>query len=273
MDFKRIEWIFLITFAVIDFFLFAIVRQNRNIQNESINQDSSTATIIKDMRDDQISVGNVSDKTPYGYYISATQNNSLKSALRSNQLYNQTVSFNGNKLHSSFKRQYVITDKKHPENTANKILTNTKLIQFGKNYSYNANLSTNNEIVYTENAENRYLYSKEAQIKFKVNKGVLTGYSQTYLNMVNPLREGTKALSGRKALAILYQNNNIPSNSKIEWIDLAYTKLLTMKNNIIFVPTWIVVYKTNNSETLQMNEVNAFNGTVLKNENTSTVSN
>ena len=63
MDFRRIEWIFLVIFVAIDIFLFVSFRQSGTVQTSgSAQTGDSNGTIIKEMKSDQIKFSQPSAK-------------------------------------------------------------------------------------------------------------------------------------------------------------------------------------------------------------------
>ena len=67
MDFRRIEWLFLVAFIVIDIFLFAAFQRDTSGETDtSSNRFSSDTTILKEMRADNISFKAPSKKSGEG---------------------------------------------------------------------------------------------------------------------------------------------------------------------------------------------------------------
>ena len=54
----------------------------------------------------------------------------------------------------------------------------------------------------------------------------ISKYSQTHIENIEELRDKTDLYSNRDAIDTLYMNNRIPSNSKITFIKLAYSKFI-----------------------------------------------
>ncbi|WP_105956971.1 two-component system regulatory protein YycI [Apilactobacillus quenuiae] len=262
MDFKKIQIIFLAIFVMIDVFLFMMFHQNTSLQSENVNQGSNSE-IIKQMQNDQINFKlNLTDKKSTGYYLSATLNNNLKRD--SKHLKNQKFSYNNNILRSTFKRPYGIYYS-NPEELLNKLIKQKNFISNGSDYEYSSSLSTNNTIVYLQKAEDRHIYSgTRGQIKFDISDDhTLTGYTQSYLDNVKILREKSDVISNKSALVGLYQYNEIPNNSKINWIHLYYTRLLSIKDNQVLIPTWVISFNSDNSSTSTIKRINAYTGAIL----------
>lgn len=277
MDFRRIEWLFLVAFIVIDIFLFAAFQRDTSGETDtSSNRSSSDTTILKEMRADNISFKAPSKKSGKGYYISTSNDSSIKSNLTS--LSNQTVRYQSDgTITSTFKTPITGVATQHPDKTLDTVVSNSTLILNGTDYTYNAKLSSRNTVVYTQEGADGPIYSRYGEIRFSLtNAGTVTGYTQGYLANVSTLREKTETISERKALIWLYQYNQIPNNTKVVWTKLAYTRYFNLKNSSVYIPTWVVAVKSNsgnNAGVLQLKHVNAFTGAILTNDsNVKTVS-
>ena len=277
MDFRRIEWLFLVAFIVIDIFLFAAFQRDTSGETDtSSNRSSSDTTILKEMRADNISFKAPSKKSGEGYYISTSNDSSIKSNLTS--LSNQTVRYQSDgTITSTFKTPITGVDTQHPDKTLDTVVSNSTLILNGTDYTYNAKLSSRNTVVYTQKVADGPIYSRYGEIRFSLtNAGTVTGYTQGYLANVSTLREKTETISERKALIWLYQYNQIPNNTKVVWTKLAYTRYFNLKNSSVYIPTWVIAVRSNsgnNAGVLQLKHVNAFTGAILSNDsNVKTVS-
>ncbi|MCL0312470.1 two-component system regulatory protein YycI [Apilactobacillus sp. TMW 2.2459] len=260
MDFKRIQLIFLIVFIMIDIFLFNMFNENRNLQTESVSQQSNSNEVLKQMQNDQISVAfTPSDKPLDGYYLAATPDNSLKNDAKN--LQNQSARFSNGVLRSTIKLKW-------GKDSINKIMKNRFYIAHGNQYEYAKDLSNSNTIVYLQKNDNGTFYSNiYGQIRFNISSdGLVLGYTQSYLSNIKVLREKAPIISASKALYNLYQYNEIPNNSKIEWEQMYYTKLL--QDNQVYIPTWVIAFTTGDSSNVQIKRINAFTGSMLNSSNT-----
>lgn len=264
MDFKRIQIIFLITFVIIDIFLFSLFHRNQSIQNDNINSSNATS-IVSDMHNDQISFRHFpSNRKQTGYYISARKTNELHKRLRA--LSDQNVHYDSYHLDSTFKHPIALNDD-HPHTTVDHLLQKPSIIAYGDQYHYCSNLSDPNTLVYVQRTRkdgiHNDIFSNTSEIKFHVVDHFLNGYSQSYVNNIKNLREQSDTISAKRALTLLYQYNNIPNNTKIEWCHFAYTHLLSVRDNYIYIPTWVIAMKENGADGIQYRDVNAFNGSII----------
>ena len=102
MNFKRIEWIFLVAFIVLDFFLMTTYFHQDSIVESTTNTSTqdSTASLMKSLKNDQISHGKLSDKSQSGYYLAAPKDGFLRE--KAAQLRYVTWSYSNHKLTASF---------------------------------------------------------------------------------------------------------------------------------------------------------------------------
>ncbi len=115
---------------------------------------------------------------------------------------------------------------------------------------------------------NGLIYSTEAQVRFNLNANhQIVSYTQSYLQDVKSLREKSETISETRALIWLYQYNEIPNNTKVVWSKLAYTKLLSIDTDRVFIPTWVIAIKPQNSPQVQLKKINAFTGGIIKETN------
>ena len=75
MNFKRIQWIFVIAFAIFDIVLASYFLIGTHF-TAMVKQQGQQQLILKEMHNDEISFAELSTKQPMGYYISANRANS-----------------------------------------------------------------------------------------------------------------------------------------------------------------------------------------------------
>jgi len=149
MDFRRIEWLFLVAFIAIDIFLFAAFQRDTTGQTDTDSSRSvdSDTTIVKEMRADDIKFSAPSKKSGEGYYISTSNNDSVKSNLTS--LTDQTVHYQSDgTFTATFKAAINGVDTKHPDQVLDEVVNNGSLILNGDQYKYNAQLSSHNSFTH-----------------------------------------------------------------------------------------------------------------------------
>lgn len=264
MNFRRIQWIFLVAFIALDIFLgYSFISNNEF--TISVVQSTKDESIISEMKNDGIYAGKLSTTRQSGYYISTSGSGILQDKLSS--LKGQLASYNNGVLTSNF-NQPVKINVKHPEKTLNKIVADKDKILFGSQYVYDADLSSEyeNDVIYVQKGPGLNVGGTEGQIRFKVNsENQIISYTQSYLNDIKTLREKDRLVSERKAVLYLYQHDEIPDNSKVKWTKLGYTRLLALDDdNAVYIPTWMVAIQSKNSDSIEIKRINAFTGTLSK---------
>lgn len=266
MNFKRIQWIFLIAFLIFDVVVGCeLLLQNRfTISNSGQNKQS---TVLKEMRADSITYGALSKKQPNAYYISGSRSGD-GGALEQGMvdLHNQTSRFANNQLTSEFDSPIKVSAA-HPNKKLDKLIKRSRNVPLGKHYRYNAQLSDKKTVVYTQMIKGQPVLASDGQLRFHLNNNrAVTGYTQGYIEGAATLQQRMTTISQQHAVIWLYRHNQIPNNSQVRWAILGYTKLLTTnnRNRVVYVPTWAVQIRTKTSGTYQRLNVNAFNSTVMK---------
>ncbi|MDE3751013.1 two-component system regulatory protein YycI [Pediococcus pentosaceus] len=263
MDFRRIEVIFIVVFAILNAYLFGSYWQYQlEAGTTSSSNSSENSTILKEMRNDQITYMPLSNKKMNGYYASATVDTSLKDNIK--RLTDQSARVVDNYVESTLNEELTV-DPKQPQKVLNTFVKNRYNIVYGSEYQYNPNLSTSVQVVYTQMIDGHPVYSKAGKLTFYVNaSNEVTGYTQGHLVNEKQLREKNELISQTRAVTWLYQYNEIQNDSKVEWADLGYTNLLTTDNGVVYVPTWVIGIKSKSSTGIQVKRINAFSGVLIK---------
>ena len=262
MNFKRIQWIFVIAFAIFDIVLASYFLIGTHF-TAVVKQQSQQQLILKEMHNDEISFAELSTKQPMGYYISANRANSQLTNAAA-KLDDHTVRLSNGTLISELDVPFKVSVL-NPERQLNDYIKNSRHVLYGLHYVYNKALSSSSTIVYTQMMEGRPVLGSEGQLRFKIGRNhKVYAYTQTYLNNIQVLRPRSVTISQQEAVTWLYKHNYIPNNSKIHCAKLGYTKTLLTKDQAVYVPTWYVEIKTKNSDDVQRLRVNAFNSTLMR---------
>mgnify|MGYP000469178632 FL=1 len=254
MDFKRIE---------VNAYLFGSYWQYQMESGTVTSSNTSASTsILKEMRNDQITYMPLSNKKKEGYYAQSKVDTSLKGDIK--HLTGQNARVVDNKLYSTITDPFTI-DPQDPQKALDRFLKDRENVIAGTQYQYNANLSSDTQVVYTQMIDQRPVYSKDGQLIFYVNtSNQVTGYVQGHLVAKKQLREESELISQSRAVTLLYQYNEIPNSSKIEWANLGYTRLLSTDEGAVYVPTWVIGIKNKNSANIEVKRINAFSGVLIK---------
>lgn len=271
MNFRRIEWIFLVAFVVLDIFLIFMFVQTSSTTSAKPSSDTAT-TVISEMRADNISFKNPDNKEGTGYYIAGSNDSGLKKHTSQLSEQNTRVQSNG-KLTSTLRDPQTI-DKKNAKQELTAFIKQSGNVINGDQYVYDDRQSSDGDYVFVQKVADGEILTNTGQIRITVDKeNQLTGYTQSYVAHVKTLREKAVTISEKKALVALYQYNQVSNNSRIVWGRLGYSRLLQLKDSSVYVPTWIFAVRSKNSSNVSLHRINAFTGASMKSNTTSTTEN
>lgn len=266
MDFKRIEWIFLIVFIGINIFLGIELWQTPTLLSAGSTPTQTQTDIKSETSADQITIPKVNDKQEDGYYLAAKTDNSwIKKATQ--QVKGQVEN------NSSENLIYVHLDKpitlsKNKKEALRQVMRfkdDSQNVYQGKNYAYLSELSERDDYIFNQKTKYGEFFAATARLHIIVKDNQIVSYSQSYVDDLNPVRERQNTISSKAAVDSLYTYSELPNNSKVILLKQGYTKLLTVKGNTIYIPTWLAAIENNTSKTVTLKRVNAFTGTIIQN--------
>lgn len=266
MDFKRIEWIFLIVFIGINIFLGIELWQTPTLLSAGSTPTPTQTDIKSETSADQITIPKVNDKQEDGYYLAAKTDNSwIKKATQ--QVKGQVEN------NSSENLIYVHLDKpitlsKNKKEALRQVMRfkdDSQNVYQGKDYAYLSELSERDDYIFNQKTKYGEFFAATARLHIIVKDNQIVSYSQSYVDDLNPVRERQNTISSKAAVDSLYTYSELPNNSKVILLKQVYTKLLTVKGNTIYIPTWLAAIENNTSKTVTLKRVNAFTGTIIQN--------
>ncbi|GFZ27616.1 two-component system regulatory protein YycI [Lactobacillus corticis] len=269
MDHKRIEWLFLIIFSLIDLYLaFEIFNSPVQLNNSETGTASSNARV--EMRADGISLPrNLSSKSGSGYYLAATKNNYLAKKVSSLTGVNASYSKSDKILTATPQTEVAVgLTKGQIASSLTKFKNDENNVPYGKQFKYEPNLSSGNSFVFVQTSSYGNIYDDDATLTFTVKKGRLVKYEETYIGAVSPVRELQSTISAWRAIYAMYTDQELANNTRVTEIKLGYTKMTTVRGNVILIPSWLVWVKNKESGNVTLKRVNAFNGEVLQTNTT-----
>ncbi|MGM0237532.1 MULTISPECIES: two-component system regulatory protein YycI [Enterococcus] len=273
MDFRKIEWLFILVFISLNIFLFNIYQSSQDDQQAVTTTYNQKEGITSRLKNDNITFkGKISTKKPEGYYLSAEQVNVMNvlsenniqdimstSSISDNVLTNylgQPRRFNMNRIKSSF----------------NRAMKDDSFIYEGTSYQYISHISKEEKddvkIVGAQNYEGIPFIDETSRVTLDIDtsgtNAEVTQYTQTLLRQIEPLREKMTLYSEEEILNTLYINNNIPANSTIQDIYLGYFRTIEVGEKNVYVPVWFVKIQTSD-DVSQIERVNAMSNQVISN--------
>lgn len=270
MDFRRLEMIFIAIFIALDIYLAVALLQNRqSVLTNNVTQTSQTQQALKDMQTDKITLGKLDNKKPSGYYLASRVNDQTRLESLSKNLTDQTIHYDEQHhiLTSEFKKALAVKKADMVE-TLTTFMANGNNVLLGDQYEYDADLSSDTQVVFVQKVPGGVILDDIGQLIFKLENNQIVGYTQTYINNPVVLREKQKIKVGAKdAVVELYIDNEIPENSRIKWIKLGYTPLLNAKGSTIYIPAWYVAIENKSSKNTTIKRLNAFTRALMKTHN------
>lgn len=258
MNFRRIQGIFLIAFVILDIVLvISFFWGFWRVQSNSGQSVSQQAMLLRELKTDSITVPKLSNHQTRGYYISVNSSTDLGDEVTS--LSRQSAYWSGTQITSTFNT--AIANQKA---TIKSWLRSNSRIAHGQSYQVNQDFSTKSRLVYTQMIDDIPVLDATGRIQFRVSGQKLTGYTQTYLKGIKVLRQQVSAISSQQAIAVLYRHNEIPSNSKVIWLQYGFSKVSSSDNQDIYAPIWEAKVRDRSNNKTTYLRVNAITGTIIQ---------
>lgn len=266
MDFKRIEWIFLIVFIGINIFLGIELWQTPTLLSAGSTPTPTQTDIKSETSADQITIPKVNDKQEDGYYLAAKTDNSwIKKATQQVKVQVENNS-SENLIYVHLDKPITLSkNKKEALRQVMRFKDDSQNVYQGKNYAYLSELSERDDYIFNQKTKYGEFFAATARLHIIVKDNQIVSYSQSYVDDLNPVRERQNTISSKAAVDSLYTYSELPNNSKVILLKQVYTKLLTVKGSTIYIPTWLAAIENNTSKTVTLKRVNAFTGTIIQN--------
>lgn len=265
MDHKRIEWLFLIVFLLIDIYLgVEILRSPVSLSDSSAN--TTTTDIRIEMRADGIDLpANISHTQASGYYLAAKKTDYLSNKLPSLTQVNTNYSKTNNTLTATPKNLVSVSgNQKEILATLNKFKNDPHNVPYGKQYKYEESMSGDNNYTFVQTSEYGRIYDSAAQLTINIKDKTIENYTLTYLGPVNSVREQQSTISPWHAIRAMYTDRELTNNSRVEKISLGYSKLTEVRGSTILLPTWLVWVENKNTKNVTLKRVNAFTAQMIQ---------
>ena len=265
MDHKRIEWLFLIVFLLIDIYLgVEILRSPVNLSNSNAN--TANTNIRTEMKADGIELpNNISKTQSSGYYLAAKNNDYLNKKISTLSQVNINYSKGNNLLTATPKN--AIEVKGTRDEILNKIIkfkNDPRNVPFGKEYKYEPTMSGDNNYIFVQSSEYGNIYDTNAQLIVNVKNNMIDNYALTYLGPVSPVRELQSTISPWHAIKAMYTDRELSNNSRVIKIKLSYSKLIEVRGSTILLPSWLVWVENKTTKNITLKRVNAFTSQIIQ---------
>ncbi|MBP2057495.1 regulatory protein YycI of two-component signal transduction system YycFG [Lactobacillus colini] len=272
MDFKRIQWIFLIVFIGINIFLGIEVIQTPTLLSSNATTNTGD-NLQQEMIADNIKIPHLSDKQSDGYYLASKINkkwvNKAQSQVSGEVSINSPSDGEDSISVSLTTPVAVSSNKKQAIEDIISFKDNPKNVYEGDQYVYSPEYSSDNDYVFLQKTSYGVIYSRRSRLHIMVRNNKIVSYYQRYTDTVTTVRERQTTISAKEAINSLYTYSELPNNSKVIWMKLGYAKLTQVRGNVIFLPAWIVAIENDTSKTVTIKRVNAFTSTILQSQTNS----
>ncbi|QNQ81078.1 two-component system regulatory protein YycI [Lactobacillus sp. PV034] len=270
MDFKRIEWIFLIVFIGINIFLGVEIFQTPTLLSPTTSS-GATADLNTEIKADNIKLPKLSTEQKDGYYLAAKTDNTWNKEASAELDSSLASSFEDNTLSVSLTDPVKVShNKKEKLAKIKRFVNNAKNVYQGKKYQYVAELSNGSEYTFDQESNYGLTYSEGARLRIQVKNDQIVSYTQTYIQNLSPVRERQTTLSAKGAIDALYTYSELPNNSKVLWAKFGYSKLIDVRGSIVYIPVWTVAIESNNTKVVTIKQVNAFTGKLVQDNSNET---
>lgn len=247
MDWSRAKTIFIITFLILDIFLFIQLIHQKNRNTFDLLKETS---IEEQLLADEIKVGSLPEEPKKESYVEADSKIFTKEDLSS--LKDQSITIeNGNLLKSVLSKPYPLKENWNSNDVNQFVQTH---ILNGANYTlWNMN-KEEHTITYYQGYNNKLFYKNNGgKIEIQLNnKNEIVSYTQTMLEDIKEIKE-QEIITAHEAMVILYKKRLLKSGSNITNVSLGYYTLTPVMSSQLLTPTWR--FKIEGQEDLFVNAV------------------
>lgn len=270
MDFKKIAHIFMIAFLFLNLYLIYGILERKDIQEISSQEESYD--IITNMEEMNISLPDLDTidvKNEEIFSIQADNHHLMEEELEKND--NNTGVLDDGVYYVSFPSSPIELagnpsegfEKKDYQLIRDYVLTDE--IMFGEEY---------NHLEYDENGKRFVLYHDidgipiidgSSEISLFVNQeGQIYAFQQSYAGPVSKQGKALNLIDGKRAIEILFINNEVREGFEIKEPVLSYHRALHLEDLTMYSPVWSIdVIRSSEKENFR---VDAVNGTIIKHQ-------
>ncbi len=265
MDFKKIESIFLITFLFLNVYLLIGFLNRSDLQYASTAPDQ--VNLIREMEQIGIELPSLNEEERDVFYVQADSNNLLEENV--DQLENQAGSIaQDGSLYTS-----ILSDPIEIEGNPDDGFTEedyarldtfieSGAVLFGQEYAYLRYDNAENRFVYAQQVEGLPVADGTSEISlFYGSDGNIISYQQSYAGPMTAQGSPLEVITDRQAIEILFQNNQISSNSIVRQPILSYHRTLHLEDLSMYGPIWYIPVIDSTGE--RVLRVDAFERTII----------
>lgn len=265
MDFKKIESIFLITFLLLNIYLLISFLNRSNLQHATTASDQ--VNLLREMEQIGIELPSLNEEVREVYYVQADRNTMLEDNV--DQLENQAGSIaEDGTIYTSILSDPIEIDG-NPEDGFTETdfsrlnsFIESEAVLFGEEYTFLRFDRTDNRFIFAQEVEGIPVADGTSEISlFYGSDGNIISYQQSFAGPMSTQGNPLEIITDRRAVEVLFQNNEISSNSVVGSPILSYQRTLFLEDLSMYGPVWFIPVRDSNGETIL--RVDAFEGTVV----------
>lgn len=252
MDFKKIENIFLITFLLLNIYLLVSYFNRNDIQQAS--SSSGQVNLIREMEQIGIELPTLQEEERNVFYVQADSNQLLEENV--DQLENQagSVAEDGS-LYTSILSDPIEIEGNPDDGFTEQDYANLNAfmingsVLFGEEYTYLRYDRSQNRFVYAQEVEGIPVADGTSEVSlFYGSDGNIISYQQTFAGPMIPQGSTQTIITDRQAIEVLFQNNEISSNSIVGQPILSYYRTLHLEDLSMYGPVWYIPVRDTSGE-------------------------
>lgn len=271
MDFKKIANIFIVAFTLLNLYLIYGILERKDIQHTS--SPETTHNILANMKEMNIVLPDLTGTeidAKQIYSIQANADPLLEEKMKESDFYTGTIDEEG-VYYTSFPSNPIQLEGNPVDGFTNKDYEiiqeyiQSEEVMYGKEYS---------GIQYDENGRRFVLYQYvdgipivdgTSEISLFVNEeGEIFSYQQTYAGPVTRQGSALNLIDGKRAIELLFINNEIREGFEIEKPILTYQRALHLEDLSMYSPVWSMdVIRSSDRDNFR---VDAVNGTIIRHQ-------
>lgn len=260
MNYKKIEWIFLVSFFLLNIYLGINIYNEQKVSSNSVDAKEEIEEVLK--RNGIHLETSLTAKAQRACYIQAESQ-----LLNGKQLaYSQQTKKN-HLLFVQIQPAFSVHKGEIRENIQN-FMQNKHNVCDANAYQYFPYTNDAKQVIYAQTYHNLAFAEQEGQLRFflKSENGTqkIIRYEQGKLKNIQALRSDVPLITDKEAVYTLFLNNKLVHNDTIQWLALTYSKIYQEGKIGVYVPTWLVSVKSK-SKVEELYKVNAITSHVISN--------
>ena len=280
MDFRRIQYILIVAFLILDLFLLNIFVGKNSVYFLNDYNRSTAPSVQKEMNLEELTETSVSDETGELPFV-AGQLDLEAWQEEAEKLTDQEVTVDSKgRLFSKLDRPIPVASlqKGTAEDAwsvsdfkeVNDFKDSSQLLN-GKDYQfayYNPRKST---ITYYQEAYDGHgIIDGTGDLIFHLNdKQEVDAYEQSYAGETQVQGEDRPLISEKQAIENLYLNDEIPNKATVVKVKIGYRTSLALDQLHMYKPIW-TIYIRHNDDEIETEYVDGINGTIIQPQTTNT---